>query len=122
MAIGFSWPSTTPCCSHRRGIHPCVLKGRQMDPVLHDPDLEPLGILDFLDRPLGGGQMAESVFPVCQALDVGLFEVIEQFLTDRPVQNRFHMFEISEKEGEVQDVDGGAEPAQRAGGYYYELD
>jgi hypothetical protein len=95
------------------GFNPAVFQG---------PDLEPLAVLDLLDRPLGVGQIAEAVFPEGQRLDIGLAEVIEQFLTDRSIQNQVNMIEISEKKGEIQDVDRGAEPAERAGGCHQQVD
>jgi hypothetical protein len=64
--------------------------------VLHDPDLEALGLLHGL-HDFGVRQVTVTVLPERHADDPVLVHVVEERPADGPVQNRVHVGIIAEE-------------------------
>ncbi len=87
---------------HRNGIRSQRVEEIGVDRVLHGPDLEALDILSLGDRTLAVGHIAESVFPVTETDQVLVAQLVEELLSDRPVEDRVRLFLVFEQVREIE--------------------
>ncbi len=96
------------------GFAPTASQAAMCILVLHRADLQASGIGRDPDRPPGIRQVAETVFPEGQGLELGLFQVVQKLLAYGTVQHLVHVSVIIEQERDIQNPDGGIESADRS--------